>query len=109
MENIESKINFLKNNLKEVVSYLDNITEENFDESILQIENCLKDFEIVRNELKESHKESDLKKYNENFTLLIKEIQKRFDSRLQENKFIQKDIVKELNKVVNKKKLANYR
>ncbi|MBI9073615.1 MAG: hypothetical protein JEY94_18605 [Melioribacteraceae bacterium] len=109
MVKVEDKIKFLKTNLKEVISYLDTLEEKNFDESFIQIQNSLKTFEIVRKELIESDSTKELKKFNKEFEVLIKEIQKRFDSMLRENKSQQKIVVKELNEVVNKKKLANYR
>jgi hypothetical protein len=105
---LEEKINQIKNLLLEILSYFENINDENFK---MNLDNSLKNMEIIdllKKELRSVYGPEQLK---DNETMLIeltKLIQKKFDNIVRLKKEEAENISNNLKQIQNQKKITNY-
>ncbi|HVO75254.1 MAG TPA: hypothetical protein VMT35_14585 [Ignavibacteriaceae bacterium] len=105
---MEEKINQIKNLLLEILSYFENINDENFK---MNLDNSLKNMEIIdllKKELRSVYGPEQLK---DNETMLIeltKLIQKKFDNIVRLKKEEAENISNNLKQIQNQKKITNY-
>ena len=102
-------IDIIKHELEKINDSLNELTEANFESKMKLVESSIKRLDIKRDDLKKTYPEEELKKYNQEIDLLVKEIVNKFDNAIDNNKNEQQKLGKELRNILNKKKLANYR
>jgi len=105
---LQEEVTELKNDFKKVSFFLNNIEQNNVFEQIGMVNNVSKDILFKKNQLLENFPLEKLKLFNKEFDIFIKQIQKKFDSMIQENKIKQRSISNELKNLLNKKKLVKY-
>ncbi len=105
---LQEEVAELKNDFKKVSFFLNNIEQNNVFEQIGMVNNVSENILFKRNQLLENFPLEKLKLFNKEFDIFVKQIQKKFDNMIQENKIKQRSISNELKKLLNKKKLVKY-
>ena len=106
--NIEKDIGILKNDLDKILFNLVNVSENTFGSRMEFINKTLAKVKKKREDLLNIHPAEELKKFNPELEIYIKQIVENFDNIIAENKAEQNRIAAELKKINNKKKLTNY-
>lgn len=109
MTTLTDEITGVKNELNKVLNDLSDIAVDNIESKLNSIGESINLLDGKRNKLREKYPEEELKKYNVELDLVIKEIINKFDDIINENKSEQNKLGTELKNMLNKKKLANYR
>ena len=106
--NIEKDIGILKNDLDKILFNLVNVSENTYSSRMEFINKTLAKVKKKREDLLNIHPAEELKKFNPELEIYIKQIVENFDNIIAENKAEQNRIAAELKKINNKKKLTNY-
>ena len=102
------KIAEIKEALKGIENSLNEIGEENFEEKFYYIRETINRTQSIREELKKEFTDNELKKYNPEMDIQIKQIRKMFDSVVRE-KIVERDAAGiKLKNTLNQKKIASY-
>lgn len=108
MEHLQHKVSELNGNLSLVISALNEIDDNNFDQKISSIRTLVEQIEEKRIYLKNNFDSSILKMNCDVANRAVKQIFLQFDSIIESKKKEQESLSSELAKIVNKKKLINY-
>jgi len=106
--NIEKDIVILKNDLDKILFNLENVSVNTFESRMEFINKTLAKIQKKREDLLNIHPVEELRKFNPELEIYIKQIVKNFDNIIAEKKAEQERISSELKKINNKKKLTNY-
>jgi hypothetical protein len=106
--NAKYEIDGLKHILSEVLMDLNSISFENFDEKFREAKTKMILANGLKEQLKKSFPESELKKNEKELLILAKLIQESYDNTIQKIKDEQKRISQSLKSVGNMKKIAIY-
>lgn len=105
---IEKDIVVLKNDLDKILFNLQNVSENTYESRMEFINNTLAKVKKRREELLNIHPAEELKRFNPELEIYIKQIVEKFDNIISEKKVEQERISSELKKINNQKKLSNY-
>lgn len=108
MEHLQQKFSELNGDLSLVISALNEIDENNFDQKMGSIRSLVEQIEEKRVYLKNNFDSSVLKMNCDVANMAVKQIFRQFDSIIESKKKQQETLSTELAKIVNKKKLINY-
>lgn len=106
--NIEKDIVILKNDLDKILFNLENVNQNTFESRMEFINKTLARVKKKREDLLNIHPVEELRKFNPELEIYIKQIVENFDNIIAEKKEEQDKISSELQKINNKKKLTNY-
>ena len=106
--NIEKDIAILKNDLDKILFNLKNVSSNTFESRMEFIHKTLAKVKKKRENLLNIHSVEDLRKFNPELEIYIKQIVENFDNIIAEKKEEQEKVSSELKKINNKKKLTNY-
>ena len=105
---IENKITELRDILTGVNNRLLSLTNDNFSVNLETAKSGMIKVDKLRNSLKNEYSYDELKKYDEEMTLLAKQIQVTFDNIIRDFRNKQDSILNEIVQLQNKKKLIKY-
>ena len=106
--NIEKDIVILKNDLDKILFNMQNVCENTYESRMEFINKTLAKVKKKREDLLNIHPVEELRKFNPELEIYIKQIVENFDNIIAEKKEEQEKISSELKKINNKKKLSNY-
>ncbi len=102
-------ISELNNYLSLVLHNLEHIDDENFDNTVTNINSLIKKIENRKIELKNNFNLQSLKDNCDVANTAVKEIKLKFDDIIEAKKEKETIVVSELNKIANEKKLIKYK
>lgn len=108
MIELQDKTRKIKVLLENIYNNLNNIAEDSFEEAMARIDADFKIIEGIREELKQFYDDKTLKKLNNEFNKIIKQIKHLFDNKIEIIKNEQEKLKSEIQKLENQKKLSNY-
>jgi t-SNARE complex subunit (syntaxin) len=108
MESLNAHINTLKNDLNDVIYYLNEIDDEDFSDKFSLLNQSINIIQNKREQLLSNYSREDLKKFNNELDFFIKQIVEKFDNKIEIKKSQQKVLSAQLQSTLNQKKLANY-
>lgn len=94
--------------LNSVANNLDSITDENFDVTIREVQNCLKEVQQIKYSLKNTYNNDILLPYENELSGITKLIGKKFDYLIKARTEESIEINKQLANIQNQKKLTLY-
>ncbi len=94
--------------LQNINDVLDKVDVANTDYKFDDLKQMVTQIADERNYINNKCTVEDLRPYKEDLKKMIKQIREKFDNIVETNRNIQADLKKDLNQLVNKRKLANY-
>lgn len=98
----------IKKLLETVTLDLDNLTDDNFDCKLREVQYCFKEMNEIKYTLKKSFSIDTLRPYENELMGITKQIGKKFDSLIKERTEERTVIGKQLENIQNQKKLTLY-
>jgi hypothetical protein len=108
MNYIEAEIKEIESVLHLIYTTIKNITDENCDHMLSELDIKIKKVNLLRNQLKNKYNKAVLVEYEPTLGALTKQIREKFDNIIEEKKTEQARIGLELADIQNKKKLLIY-
>lgn len=108
MNEITLKSNQIENYVIMVSNELESIDSNNFDEKIKNVNNLIEKINIEREFLKANYAVKDGIPKCDELHRAVKHVISQFDNIIEKKKELTQNIITELNKLANKKKLINY-
>lgn len=108
MDELKANIDQLKEKLNNIIDYTEKLDVDEFESDYKELVEESKSINHIRENLLKKYPREDLIPYNIEIDILIKQIRENFDNIVQAKKSIQAELKKELNQLINKRKLANY-
>jgi hypothetical protein len=108
MMQLQMKIKRIKDLYSEVLTSLDGLTPDNFDELFFRAKKDIILVNDIKSELVQTYSPSDLKKYDKDLLFLAKQIEKRYDNIVESFTEERNLLSGKLKSVSNKKKIAKY-
>jgi hypothetical protein len=105
---IKENVSRIKGLLNSVANNLDLITDENFDDKIREVQNCLKAVQQIKYSLKNTYNNDILLPYENELSDITKLIGKKFDYLIKARTEESIEINKQLANIQNQKKLTLY-
>ena len=105
---MENRIEMLRDLFHKILTDIDAINDDNFDEKLGILAENMQNAEKSRLFLLQECKIDDLRQYDNEFYLATKQIQAKFDNMIREKREESDKISQKLNDLQNQKKLVNY-
>jgi hypothetical protein len=106
--NVEKDIVILKNDLDKILFNLENVSTNTFESRMEFINKTLARVKKKREDLLNIHPVEELRRFNPELEIYIKQIVENFDNIIAEKKEEQEKVSSELKKITNQKKLTHY-
>ncbi len=108
MMHLQLKLKKIKELYAEVLSRLDGITPDNFDDTFFRAKSNMILVNEIKDELVDTYPLTDLKKYDKELLFLAKQIEKRYDNVVESFTEERNILSGKLKSVTNRKKIAKY-
>ncbi len=106
--NIAGEIGTIQNIMREVLTGLDNINSDNFEDNFHLIIEKAEKAQKMRSSLKIKYPEEILKNNEKELLFLAKQIKNSYDNLIKKNREESETVAVELKNLMNSKKIANY-